>query len=326
MMENDIDFVQEAVSELNTISGIPITLEQRSKNDDLIIRLKNNLFFCEVKKYAKNANYGVLISSIHRNLKDSLIIADYLSKDTAERLKESGVNYLDRAGNAHIKTDNIFLYVEGRKARINKKNNQSRAFAEAGLKLLLLFITNPESLQFNYREIAARTDIALGSVSNIINELEEENFLLKTTKGRTLKHRDELIRRWVTAYNETIKPRVFRRKMRSIEQQRLSDQILDHSNIHAYLGGEGAGAIMTGYLKAQDFTIYSDMGMATLAKTLKLVPDELGNVEIYHPIWTKGLILNRPNIAPPLIVYADLLANGNSRNIETAKMIMENGL
>jgi hypothetical protein len=47
---------------------------------------------------------------------------------------------------------------------------------------------------------------------------------------------------------------------------------------------------------------------------------------LYSKFWTDSLDLKNENTAPPLVVYADLLGTGNNRNIETAKIILDNGL
>ena len=259
------------------------------------------------------------------NSKNNIVIADYLTKKTAEELKQNSINYLDASGNAFIKTKDFFVYIEGRKTKINKKTNQTRAFQEAGLKLLLLLISNPETLQFSYRELAEKTGIALGSVSNIFKELEESHYLLKTKNKRVLKNQYEIVERWVIAYNELLKPRTFKRKMRALGNEFNTNTIIN-KNIKLYFGGEPGGEILTGHLKPKDYIIYTDEETSKVAKDLKLVPDETGNIELYSKFWTDSLDLKNENTAPPLVVYADLLGTGNNRNIETAKIILDNGL
>lgn len=327
-MYRDNDFVYEAIAALENITGIPIVIEKTRKTDDVILQISNETFYCNAKKNAKNANYGIIMTSLKNsdNSKNSIIVADYLTKNTAEELKQNGINYLDASGNAFIKTDHFFVYIEGRKAKINKKTNQTRAFQEAGLKLLLLLISNPETLQFSYRELAEKTGIALGSVSNIFKELEENNFLLKTRNIKVLKNQDEIIERWVIAYNELLKPRSFRKKMRAIGNDFSTKSTLNNSEIKLYFGGEPGGQLLTEHLKPKDYTIYTDEEISKIAKQLKLVPDESGNIELYNKFWTDNLHLKNEYTAPPLIVYADLIGTGNNRNIETAKIILENGL
>ncbi len=213
-MYKDNDFVYEAIASLEDIIGIPIAIESVREIYDVVLQINNETFYCIAKKNAKNANYGIIMSALKdiSNSKNNIVIADYLTKKTAEELKQNSINYLDASGNAFIKTKDFFVYIEGRKTKINKKTNQTRAFQEAGLKLLLLLISNPETLQFSYRELAEKTGIALGSVSNIFKELEESHYLLKTKNKRVLKNQYEIVERWVIAYNELLKPRTFKKK------------------------------------------------------------------------------------------------------------------
>lgn len=327
-MYRDNDFIYEAIASLEDTTGIPIVIiEKVKKTYDVVLQINNETFYCITKKNAKNANYGIIMSSLKdiNHSKNNIIIADYLTKNTAEELKQNGINYLDASGNTFLKTDHFFVYIEGRKAKINKKTNQTRAFQEAGLKLLLLLISNPETLQFSYRELAEKTGIALGSVSNIFKELEENNYLLNTRNKRVLKNQEEIIERWVIAYNELLKPRSFRKKMRAIGND-FSIKSTLNSGIKLYFGGEPGGQLLTEYLKPKDYIIYTDEEISKVAKQFKLVPHESGNIELYSKFWTYNLHLKNEHTAPPLVIYADLMGTGNNRNIETAKIILENGL
>jgi hypothetical protein len=60
-----------------------------------------------------------------------------------------------------------------------------------------------------YREIAAGTDVALGTVDWIIKELRELGFLLDMGKrGLRLLQKEKLLQRWVTAYPEQLRPKL----------------------------------------------------------------------------------------------------------------------
>jgi hypothetical protein len=55
-----------------------------------------------------------------------------------------------------------------------------------------------------------------------------------------------------------------------------------------------------------------------------LVPDNNGTVEILQLFWKNNN--NEKQVAPALLVYADLIGSGYGRNIETAKLILETEL
>ena len=48
-----------------------------------------------------------------------------------------------------------------------------------------------------------------------------------------------------------------------------------------------------------------------------------GNVEVLKKFWAFDYPWNYEGIAPPLLVYADLIATGNDRNIEAARTIYD---
>src|SRR5690606_24444300 len=121
-------------------------------------------------------------------------------------------------------------------------------------------------------------------------------------------------------------PRSFRKKMRAIENHFNTKGTINNKNIKFYFGGEPGGELLTGHLRPKDYIIYTDEEISTVAKELKLVPDETGSIELYSKFWTDSLILKNEYTSLTLVVYADLLGTGNDRNIETAKIILENGL
>ena len=80
---------------------------------------------------------------------------------------------------------------------------------------------------------------------------------------------------------------------------------------------------LTRYLKPEFSTVYTDEepGKLLLMNGLKKVPDwESGNVEVLQKFW-QFENSEKPGLVPALLVYADLIASGNSRNLETAKII-----
>ncbi len=326
-MYKETDIIYEAIANLEVNTGLQIDVETSRKEYDAVVQIDGQTFYVDAKANVRKANVGIILSRLQnqQNGKNWLLIADYLAKDVAETLHQQNFNYLDTAGNAFIKAENLFVFVEGKKKSTSDKINQSYVFQEVGLKLLLFLISDSENLQLSYRSLAEKTGISLGSVSNIFRGLQEGNFIVKSQRKRVLKNIDTLLERWVIAYNEILKPRVLRKKYRlANEDSDLSSA--DAEKLGFFWGGESAAGIITNYLKSSNHTIYYDGELSNLVKELKMIPDANGNIEVYNTFWTEDLQLKYPNTAPPLVVYADLMGTNSSRNIEAAKMILENGL
>src|SRR5699024_10061708 len=114
-------------------------------------------------------------------------------KKARQELKERGINYIDVTGNAFLKHKDLAIFVEGQKNTKKDHTNQSRAFQETGLKIIFHLLNKHENLQDSYRRIAEQADVSIGSVSNVMAELETLNYLLKTNDKRVLKNKTELL-------------------------------------------------------------------------------------------------------------------------------------
>ncbi len=61
--------------------------------------------------------------------------------------------------------------------------------------------------QYAYRDLAETLDLSLGSITNAMKQLKQRGFLLKKGKsGRLLREKEELLKTWMTAYAEKLKP------------------------------------------------------------------------------------------------------------------------
>lgn len=330
-MYRNNDFIYEATSKLEQLINIPIEIDSSRQNYDALLRIKNQQFIVEAKSAVRTSNQGLVMSQLEEMKQNSnrpiILIAEYISKKATEELKERGINYIDIAGNAFIKYNDLVVYIEGQKKTKKEKTNQSRAFQEAGLKILFHLLYKPEHLQDSYRKIAEKADVSIGSVSNVMGELEELNFLLKTNDKRVLKNTDVLLERWIVEFNAVLRPRIVRKRMHFVDPdgQRNWKQLNTQSDDGVILwGGEPGGALLTNNLRPEQFVIFTDLELSDLAKQFRLVPAENGEIEVLQKFWKNDL--GNDKTAPALLIYADLINSGFGRNIETAKQILENEL
>ena len=325
------DIIYEAISKLGQLIDIPVEIISSEQDYDALITIKGQQFIVAAKSSIRTSNQGLVLSQMQQLKQQSdrpiIVIADFISKNATEALKEIGINYIDTAGNAFIKHKDLVFLIEGQKKENKERTNQPRAFQEAGLKILFHLLSNSEHLQDTYRTIAEKADVSLGSVSHVMAEIEGLNFLLKTKDKRTLKNKRELLERWIVEYNATLRPRIFRKRMRFINADDMRNwrTINTHSDNGVILwGGEPGGALLTENLRPEKFTVFTDLDLVTIAKTLRLVPDQKGEVEVLQKFWNTDF--ENTNVAPTLLVYADLISSGFGRNIETAKQIEEHEL
>jgi hypothetical protein len=102
---------------------------------------------------------------------------------------------------------------------------------------------------------------------------------------------------------------------------------LELHQLGACWGGEVAAEKLTGYLKPEEGILYAHGETATLQLKCQLKKDPAGRTQLVKAFWDPEMQdYWHPDTAPPLVIYADLLARGDPRNIETAKIIYEKEL
>ena len=334
-MYRNTDFIYDAVVQLENRIALPVTVGSARKEYDAILTIKDMQFTVTAKAEIRTANKGLVLAQLKelesKTRRPIIIIAKFIASDIALEFKEKSINYLDLAGNTFIQEGDFFIYITGQKAHKASKTNQTRAFQEAGIRLIFNLLTNPEHLQHSYRELAEETGIAIGSISHVMKELEDLKFILKTDTKRVLKNKSGLLDRWIVAYQDVLRPRLVKRLLRFADKSSYSNWKAINLNPlkvkDTRWGGEPAAAILTNYLKPAFYTIYTTKSWQECAKSFGLIPDENGDVEIVQMFWTS--IQPKEHdlvIVPPVLVYADLINSGNDRNLETAQIIFDNEL
>ena len=251
-----------------------------------------------------------------------LLVTRYVNPLLAEDLMRDNIEYLDTAGNAFIRHPPLFIYVKGNKAPTTTRDvAATRVFLPKGLIVVFGLLCQKDFITRPYREIAEATGVALGTVAWLMRDLELLGFLIKRKGNVTLIHKDELLERWVAEYNERLRQKLLIGRYRGEQGWWKQEQFPVNK---AWWGGEVAAAKLTGYLKPEIATIYTmreNLHQLVIANRLK--KDERGNVEILEQFWGANIQGLQHDLVHPILIYADLLATGDQRNIETAKMIHE---
>jgi hypothetical protein len=282
-------------------------------------------FKAEVKLRVNRATIAFLKQKMDR-AGEGLLVTDYVNPELAEVMKNQGIFFIDAAGNAFIDATPIYIFVKGEKpTKIVKAKPVKRVFKPGGLKLIFALLNNPGMEKATYRDMAKAANVALGTVDFVMTELKELGFLIDMAeKGRQLLKTGQLLRRWVEAYPENLKPKLVQENFMTNAHHWWKD--IKPADFDLFWGGEIAAAKLTGHLKPERYTIYTDHLPGKLIYQFKFQKDPNGNVEFVTPFWTFGWELAEKKVVPPLLIYADLIATGDARAIEAAEIIYDNYL
>jgi len=289
----------------------------------MVIHGKEIRYYVEVKANVTKTDKLLVMMQKDRFEHPFLLVAKYVNGQMVEQLKKDGIEFIDTAGNAFINQPPLYIFIKGNKPPdIINHIPIKRAFKPAGLKTIYAFLCHPDLENKTYREIAVITGVALGTVDRIIKELKELGYLLDMGKrGNRLIQKEKLFQRWVNAYPEQLRPKLILGQFRGETgwwRQKNFDPL------KAQWGGEVAAAKLTQYLQPQIITIYATpQQLDQLLIENRLKRDRTGDVEILERFWKPNEIKMHKDVVHPILIYADLLATGNERNIETARIIYE---
>lgn len=327
---------------IEALNGFGLTAERVAKpkageGADAWLRVgrgrDRTLYAAMVRKRMALDALGPMLQPLARAKGRAILVTDYVTPTVAQRLREKGVAFVDAVGNAWIDQPGLVLWHTGNKpVRTPKAGQAVRVFQPAGIQVVFALLCDPERVNAPVREIADLAGVAHGTAGHILDDLRRMGHVVEfgrregargRARKRQLLQRRRLLDLWVEAYAQVLRPRL------NLLRYRPLNATLPHwwkkatyHELGAWLGGEGAAEIVTRYLKPQDITIYADDRVAFLNKH-RLVVDPQGPVILLDRFWNFVHEWEFPDLVPPVLIYADLLATGDDRCRETAGMLYD---
>ncbi len=277
----------------------------------------------EIKNNVTRANIGLMVQQKEKLPNPLLLVANHINEFIAEHLKENKIEFIDTAGNAFINQPPLYVFVKGNRPNDTFRDvQQGQAFRPTGLRVVFTFLCYPDLINKTYRDIARAAGVALGNIGWVITDLKNNGFILDMGKrGRKLVQKEQLLNRFVEEY-----PRRLRQQL-LIGRHTGQPDWHQGKNIHteyALWGGELAAAKLTKYLRPQNITVYiKHRHLNDFLLQNRLKKDIYGEIEILKYFWEQTDVNENKDLVHPILIYADLMATANQRNIETAKMIYE---
>lgn len=318
--------------------GVVVEIVQREPQlgrarADALVRVKHGgqevLYAVEVRRALQPATLGAALQQLERLGQQAMLVTDYVTPALADELKARHIAFLDTAGNAYFEQGPLLVWVKGQRLAAKPATvTAGRAFQPTGLQVLFTLLCNPQAVNRPYRELADMAGVAHGTVGWVIPDLQQQGFVhdLNGKRGtRRLFQHERLVNQWTDAYARVLRPRTLLGRYYVQTLDGWEDwPLAEHG---ASWGGEPAGALLTDYLRPGELTIYAEKMPSLLAARMKFLkesaPGHTAVVEVRKRFWDFPGEATHPNLVPPLLVYADLLATGDARCIETAKMIYD---
>ena len=326
-MEHEI--IHTILKEFSAATGIKATWKQgRATDADGFVRLAIAKQVIEIPATIKNTVLAAHLPDFHR-LKEKwgsvIVLANRITPKEQEQMKDLGIFFMDMAGNAFIQQDSFYVMIEGKKSE-PRIVPDARAFSKGGIKVIFQLFLEEALLNRPIRHIAGTADVSLDTVHKTINALKAMRYIIPLNESTLVwQHKKDLLNRWITEYNTRLKPTLFLNRFDFLRDNDFDQwKQLEFKNELTCWGAEPAGELLTNNLKPVELTLYTTETDMQLTKHYRMIPQKTGSIVVYKRFWPQ--LSNDKNVAPPLLVYADLVNTGDRRNIETAQKIFDEHL
>lgn len=249
--------------------------------------------------------------------------APYVSAPVGHLLASQGIGFVDQAGNCHIAVgQDYFAHVEGRRPPLPSRHG--RGLGAKSYQVLFALLARPELVTAPVRSLAEAAGVRKTAAADLVQRLTDEGLILRDKAGRRLARPSALLDRWVAGYADQLRPRLLVGRYRAasgeplVFEKHVEATLGDHQS-WAW-GGATAGYRLTQHYRTEMTTLHV-ANQSALQRQLNLLPAKDGPIVVLGVPGPLGLEGPAPHVAHPLLVYTELLVEGDERAREAAAEI-----
>jgi hypothetical protein len=260
-----------------------------------------------------------------------LLFTERVTPKVGEILRERGVGYVDTTGNAWIQQPGLCVWIEGRRAAVASETPH-KATTPTALQLSFLLLKSREWCNRPYRELAARTGLALGTVGWIMSALTKAGHIFHEEERRALRLPRDLHVHWEQRWHDRLRPRlgtVLCKGKADPGFRSLLETCADEPEW--IIGGELAATCVAGNVEPTTTTLHVPPAeVRACMQRLKLIPHPEGNIRIVETFgqengWQRAERESgsRIALADPILIRAELLDSRDERLHLLASELLE---
>jgi len=255
----------------------------------------------------------------------------FISEDSQQICKDSGIGFLDLGGNCFLNFDNIYISVEGRTNPYPTTRPLKTIFNSKSSRALRVLLQNPGKSWF-VKDLATEAEISIGQASLIKDRLLEYEYIETVKISKKIKFKlirwEDLLDKWVKnySYKKNIIDNYYSfQDVKTIENN-ISGYLNSKRNNYAFTLTSGASLIAP-FLRYNRAFIYFQGSNEKLAKELDFKKVTSGpNISIIQP-YDEGVFYGLQKIEGKKVVsdiqlYLDLTSY-KERGEEAAKFLLD---
>lgn len=331
-----IDPFLEQIRRLPFVKGLDFSRENRTIDSerDGILKLRTPKgtysFLVEQKRsYLDRGILNALVSQALQNAKRRreplLLLARFVPKPSAERLVQSGVNFLDQVGNMHLVLGgNYERTIIGN--RENVAPRERIRVSPAGAQLLFTLASIEQAATWTVRQLGEASGLSKSNVANVRRQLLDRGILKKSGRAFALRDKSRIEEELLRGYELALRPKLLIGRFRSPQNEldgmlgELSGAFRDLSIRWSVTGGPAAYALQKFY-RGVELPVFVDAFSDQLRRRLRILPDKTGPIILLHSFGTIPFWRNTDPfpLAHPWLIYSELMNSTDARAHEAAE-------
>lgn len=280
----------EVLNGLFDHEGEPLLLKEKhgpaDRGWDLVGEGHGRRWLFEVKQSSSPGLVSVAAEQFEASREDELhvLVVPYMTSAGEKAAERFGINWVDLSGNAHVRADQLYIFVKGQPDRFVRRGRPSSPFAPKSARITRLMLLAPHRW-WRRKDLVSAAELDSGQVSRVIKRLLMDRLLEE--QGHELRPRDPdaLLDAWQDEYRFD-RHEILRGHMSGtgIELSRaLEERLEDASHRFAFTGLPAAWAFDR-FAGFRLNSVYVQGDPHTVAEAIGLRVNERGaNVQLIAP-------------------------------------------
>jgi hypothetical protein len=182
----------------------PLQLEARTSDDrvDAIVDARDRRWLIEFKSSSSPGTIASTAEAMHglsRIDGIALLVVPFMTPAGAKAAADRKLNWLDLSGNAHIRDEDLYVYVQGRPNQFAPRGRPASAFAPKSSRVARALLLDSHRW-WRQKDLAQHTDLDASRVSRVVQRLDDDDLLARDDALLRPRDRDLLLDAWVDEY------------------------------------------------------------------------------------------------------------------------------
>jgi len=313
---------------LERLRALPFVKGVEARDGHLSLRTPKarHAFAVEIKSVplTRAAALSAIAGAQRKPGEPRIVFSPYVSQPVGQLLASQNVGYVDLAGNGHVAVGRDYLvHVEGRRRQMAPRSG--RGLGARSYQVLFALLARPELAAAPIRSLAEASGVRKTATADLLKRLRGEGFVLRDQSGLRLARASALMDRWVAGYTDQLRPRLLMGRYRAAAREPSAfekhvEATLGNQRTWAW-GGASGGYRLTEHYRSSTTILHLAGPVTAVQRQLDLLPARDGPIVVLGTPGPLGLEGPVPHVAHPLLVYTELLVDGDERALEAAAEI-----